>query len=438
MDDHLFAGPPPPTARRMVGRRPVVLAGLLGAATLAGCSTRSSEPGSTSTAGPATTAPAAADPAPTSNGPEPEDTDSPSSGPLEGWTLEQKVGQLLMVGADTSGPQMVSIDAVSTHHVGNVFISGQTRAGAEPVRGVITTLTDLVGPDTTHDAPLLVATDQEGGQVQVLNGTGFSSLPSASEQATMSADDLLTKSRAWGQELADAGVTMNLAPVADLVDGPNPSSNGPIGKWEREYGHDAATTLDHATAFARGMEDAAAAALDPATTCARGMEDAGLVATYKHFPGLGRVTDNTDTVAGVTDAVTTRSGDPAVSVFADAITGGARVIMVSSAIYSLIDSSAPAVFSSVVVTDMPRGDLGFKGVVITDDVSTAVQVQDRTPAQRAVQAVRAGCDIVLASADATVVADMARALVTEAQSDPALAERVDESAARVLALKNGS
>ena len=420
MDDHLFAGPPPPTARRMVGRRPVVLTGLLGAATLAGCSSRGSEHGSISTAGPATTAPAAADPAPTSNDPEPEVTDSPSSGPLEGWTLEQKVGQLLMVGADTSGPQMVSIDAVSTHHVGNVFISGQTRAGAEPVRGVITTLTDLVGSDTTHDAPLLVATDQEGGQVQVLNGTGFSALPSASEQAAMSADDLLTKSRAWGQELADAGVTMNLAPVADLVDGPNPSSNGPIGKWEREYGHDAATALDRATTFARGMEDA------------------GLVATYKHFPGLGRVTDNTDTVAGVTDAVTTRSGDPAVSVFADAITGGARVIMVSSAIYSLIDSSAPAVFSSVVVTDMLRGDLGFKGVVITDDVSAAVQVQDRTPAQRAVQAVRAGCDIVLASADATVVADMARALVTEAQSDPALAERVDESAARVLALKNGS
>ena len=397
----------------------MVLTGLLGVASLAGCGSLSSKPRPASTDDPGTMSPTAA-PEDFSTESAPAASASATPNPLDGWTLEQKVGQLLMVGADTSGPQIASIDAVSTHHVGNVFISGQTRAGAEPVRGVITTLTDLVGPDATHDTPLLVATDQEGGQVQVLNGTGFSSLPSASEQATMSADDLLTKSRAWGQELADAGVTMNLAPVADLVDGPSPSSNGPIGKWEREYGHDAATTLDHATAFARGMEDA------------------GLIATYKHFPGLGRVTDNTDTVAGVTDAVTTRSGDPAVSVFADAITGGARVIMVSSAIYSLIDSSAPAVFSSVVVTDMLRGDLGFKGVVITDDVSTAVQVQDRTPAQRAVQAVRAGCDIVLASADATVVADMARALVTEAQSDPALAERVDESAARVLALKNGS
>ena len=419
MDDHFLTGPCSSSAHRTVGRRPVVLSGLLGVASLAGCGTKSPESDSQPTGDPDATSPAA-ETVESSPAPDPGATASSSSGPLGGWTLEQKVGQLLMVGADTSGPQMVSIDAVSTHHVGNVFISGQTRAGAEPVRGVITTLTDLVGSDTTHDAPLLVATDQEGGQVQVLNGTGFSALPSASEQAAMSADDLLTKSRAWGQELADAGVTMNLAPVADLVDGPNPSSNGPIGKWEREYGHDAATALDRATTFARGMEDA------------------GLVATYKHFPGLGRVTDNTDTVAGVTDAVTTRSGDPAVSVFAEAITGGARVIMVSSAIYSAIDSSAPATFSSVVVTDMLRGDLGFTGVVITDDVSAAVQVDAWTPAERAVQAVKAGCDIVLASADATMAADMAEALIAEAQADPAFAQRVDESATRVISLKAGS
>ena len=419
MDDHSSASPSPSIAHRAVRRRPVVLTGLLGVASLAGCGSLSSKPRPASTDDPGTMSPTAA-PEDFSTESAPAASASATPNPLDGWTLEQKVGQLLMVGADTSGPQMVSIDAVATHHVGNVFIARQTRSGADSVRGVITALTDLVGSETTHDTPLLVATDQEGGQVQVLGGSGFSDIPSASEQAIMSPDDLAASARTWGQELADVGVTMNLAPVADLVDIPDPSSNAPIGRWGREYGRSATTSLDRATAFARGMEDA------------------GLIATYKHFPGLGRVTDNTDTVAGVTDAVTTRSGDPAVSVFADAITGGAKVIMVSSAIYSLIDSSAPAVFSSVVVTDMLRGDLGFKGVVITDDVSTAVQVQDRTPAQRAVQAVRAGCDIVLASADATVVADMARALVTEAQSDPALAERVDESAARVLALKNGS
>lgn len=112
--------------------------------------------------------------------------------------------------------------------------------------------------------------------------------------------------------------------------------------------------------------------------------------------------------------------------------------MVSSAIYSAIDSSAPATFSSVVVTDMLRGDLGFTGVVITDDVSAAVQVDAWTPAERAVQAVKAGCDIVLASADATMAADMAEALIAEAQADPAFAQRVDESATRVISLKAGS
>ena len=419
MDDHFSASPSPSIAHRAVRRRPVVLTGLLGVASLAGCGSLSSKPRPASTDDPGTMSPTAA-PEDFSTESAPAASASATPNPLDGWTLEQKVGQLLMVGADTSGPQMVSIDAVATHHVGNVFIARQTRSGADSVRGVITALTDLVGSETTHDTPLLVATDQEGGQVQVLGGSGFSDIPSASEQAIMSTDDLTASARTWGQELADVGVTMNLAPVADLVDIPDPSSNAPIGRWGREYGQSATTSQDRAIAFARGMEAA------------------GVIPTYKHFPGLGRVTANTDTADGVTDSITTRSGDPAVSVFAEAITGGARVIMVSSAIYSAIDSSAPATFSSVVVTDMLRGDLGFTGVVITDDVSAAVQVDAWTPAERAVQAVKAGCDIVLASADATMAADMAEALIAEAQADPAFAQRVDESATRVISLKAGS
>lgn len=419
MDDHFLTGPCSSSAHRTVGRRPVVLSGLLGIASLAGCGTKSPESDSQPTGDPDATSPAA-ETVESSPAPDPGATASSSSGPLGGWTLEQKAGQLLMVGAETSGDQATALDAVSTHHVGNVFIAKPTRSGAGSVRDIVASLTGLVGPETTHDAPMLVATDQEGGQVQVLGGDGFSDIPPASEQAAASGDDLVAKAQGWGQEMADVGITMNLAPVADLVDIPNPSDNGPIGKWEREYGHDVETVLDRATAFAQGMEAA------------------GVIATYKHFPGLGRVTANTDTASGVTDDVTARSEDPAVSVFADAIGKGAKVIMVSSAIYSLIDSSAPALFSSVVVTDMLRGDLGFTGVIITDDVSAAAQVQDRTPAERAVQAVRAGCDIVLASADAAVVADMAQALVTEAQGDPAFAKRVDESAARVLALKTES
>jgi len=324
----------------------------------------------------------------------------------------------MMVGVDAQAPKQSSNEAVDTHHVGNIFIAGRTTAGSQATQKVISSFTSKVGPGTTHATPMLVATDQEGGEVQVLSGSGFSDIPSALDQSAQPRDQLVASARTWGKELADVGVNMNLAPVADLVDIARPASNEPIGRWGREYGHDAATVSSQAGAFAEGMQASK------------------VIPTYKHFPGLGRVKDNTDTSAGVVDSTTTRSADTAVSViFGAAIAAGAPVIMVSSATYSLIDPSAPAVFSSTIVTDMLRTQMGFSGVVITDDVSAAVQVQDVSAGDRAVRAIRAGCDLVLASADPTVAADMVKALIATARSDPAFAARVDESATRVLNLK---
>ena len=412
---------PSQSPQHHVSRRPVLLAAFLGAGSLAGCSLipgSSSAGGSSSSAKPKAPAPASpsAAPSPTASAMA-SATATASDGALAGWSLEEKVGQLMMVGVDATAPKDSSTEAVDTHHVGNIFIAGRTTAGGQATQKVIASFTGKVGPGTTRSTPMLVATDQEGGEVQVLSGSGFSEIPSAMDQSTQSRDQLVAAARTWGKELADVGVNMNLAPVVDLVDIPRPSTNEPIGKWGREYGHDAATVSSQAGAFAEGMQASK------------------VIPTYKHFPGLGRVTANTDTSAGVVDGTTNRQSDAAVGVFANAISAGAQVIMVSSATYSLIDPSAPAVFSSKIVTDMLRTEMGFSGVVITDDVSAAVQVQSVAAGDRAVQAIRAGCDIVLASADPTVAADMIKALITTAQSDPAFAARVDESATRVLNLK---
>ena len=408
-----------------MSRRPVLLAALVGAGSLAGCSLipGSSSAGSSPSAKPKAPEPAAstAAPSPTaaaSPAPSATATATATDGALAGWSLEEKVGQLMMVGVDAQAPKQSSNEAVDTHHVGNIFIAGRTTAGSQATQKVISSFTSKVGPGTTHATPMLVATDQEGGEVQVLAGSGFSDIPSALDQSAQPRDQLVASARTWGKELADVGVNMNLAPVADLVDIARPASNEPIGRWGREYGHDAATVSSQAGAFAEGMQASK------------------VIPTYKHFPGLGRVKDNTDTSAGVVDSTTTRSADTAVSViFGAAIAAGAPVIMVSSATYSLIDPSAPAVFSSTIVTDMLRREMGFSGVVITDDVSAAVQVQDVSAGDRAVRAIRAGCDLVLASADPTVAADMVKALIATARSDPAFAARVDESATRVLNLK---
>ena len=403
----------------------MLLAALVGAGSLAGCSLI---PGSSSAGSSPSAKPKAPEPAASSAAPSPTAAASPApsatatatatDGALAGWSLEEKVGQLMMVGVDAQAPKQSSNEAVDTHHVGNIFIAGRTTAGSQATQKVISSFTSKVGPGTTHATPMLVATDQEGGEVQVLAGSGFSDIPSALDQSTQPRDQLVASARTWGKELADVGVNMNLAPVADLVDIARPASNEPIGRWGREYGHDAATVSSQAGAFAEGMQASK------------------VIPTYKHFPGLGRVKDNTDTSAGVVDSTTTRSADTAVSViFGAAIAAGAPVIMVSSATYSLIDPSAPAVFSSTIVTDMLRREMGFSGVVITDDVSAAVQVQEVSAGDRAVRAIRAGCDIVLASADPTVAEDMVKALISTARSDPAFAARVDESATRVLNLK---
>jgi beta-N-acetylhexosaminidase len=347
-------------------------------------------------------------PAPTPSTPPPD--------PLAGWTLEQKVGQLFMVGVDVRSPQQASYDAVSRLHVGNVFLAGRSQAGTGPTADLVAGFTALVAPDTTRGTPLFVATDQEGGYVQVLRGPGFSEIPTALDQSRLDVGTLQRDATTWGSELAAAGVNLNLAPVMDLVPEASAGQNPPVGYFQRAYGFTPDVVTSHANAFSAGMEAA------------------GVDVTIKHFPGLGRVTANTDTSTGVTDDVTTRD-DASVQVFASGVEAGAAFVMTSSAVYTQIDPGLPAAFSPVVVDGILRDDLGFDGVVITDDVSAAAQVQAWSPADRAVLAIAAGGDMVLASADPSVVPEMVGAVVERASQDDAFAAMVDAAVLRVLAAK---
>src|SRR4029077_5788469 len=122
---------------------------------------------------------------------------------------------------------------------------------------------------------------------------------------------------------------------------------------------------------------------------ARGLADAGVDATVKHFPGLGRVTGNTDTTSHVTDTVTTRD-DAYLGPFAAAVQAHVPFVMLSTAIYSRIDRGTPAPFSHTIVHDILRADLGFTGIAITDDVGAAAQVSGYPVGERAVRFIAAG------------------------------------------------
>jgi beta-N-acetylhexosaminidase len=224
---------------------------------------------------------------------------------------------------------------------------------------------------------------------------------------------LRTDARRWGTQLHAAGVNLNLAPVADTV--PNPAANPPIGQLRREYGSTPATVTSHALAFAFGLADA------------------GVDATVKHFPGLGRVTGNTDTSSGVTDRQTTRH-DAYLAPFGAAVRAGVPFVMVSTAYYSRIDPNHPAAFSPTVVAEMLRGDLGFHGVVISDDLGGAAQVAAFSLGARAVSLIAAGGDVVL-TVDASQIPAMTSAVLARAKADAKFRGEVEDAALRVLTAK---
>ncbi|HST67170.1 MAG TPA: glycoside hydrolase family 3 N-terminal domain-containing protein [Mycobacteriales bacterium] len=327
--------------------------------------------------------------------------------PVAVGSLEQRVGQLLMVGVPATGADAATLQAISRYHLGGVILTGRSSAG---VAATARLTAELQRRAATR---LLVAADQEGGAVQVLGGPGFARIPDARVQAGQTPAALRRQARVWGEQLRAAGVRVDLAPVADTV--PAGAGNPPIGAFDRQYGADPAAVARHSIAFADGLQDA------------------GVLATVKHFPGLGRVTANPDTTAGVTDRVTTRT-DPYLRPFRDAVRAGVPVVMMSTAIYARIDPGRPAAFSPIIIGGLLRHDLGFEGVVVSDDLGTARQVAGIPAGERAVRFVAAGGDLVLIVDPATLPA-MYAALLTRARSDPAFRARVEESAGRIRAAR---
>ena len=211
-------------------------------------------------------------------------------------------------------------------------------------------------------------------------------------------------------------MNLDLAPVVDIVPAGTETANPPIGAFDRQYGSTAAVVVP-----------AAGAVVD-------GLSAHGVTATLKHFPGLGRVQANTDTTADVVDSTTT-ADDEQVAAFADLARSPADpFVMVSSARYTQLDPDAQAAFSPIVLTDLLRGQLGFDGVVISDDFGLATAVQDLPPGERAVRFLAAGGTLVL-TVDPAIVPTMIDAVLARADADPAFATTVDAAVHTALLAK---
>jgi beta-N-acetylhexosaminidase len=334
-------------------------------------------------------------------------------------TEAQRVGQLFLVGVtdDIAGPQTTA--ALQQYHFGSLLLYSTS----EGVTALAAATAHMQSLGTANDGGvrMFIAANQEGGQVQQLTGPGFSVMPSALTQGTWSTATLRSAAAGWARELRAAGVNFDLAPVMDVVPAATAASNAPIGALDRQFGSTPAGNGAHGAAFITGMASA------------------GVATSAKHFPGLGRVTGNTDFTADVVDNVTTPD-DPYLGSFRAAVVAGVPFVMVALATYTRIDRTQLAVFSPTVMKLVRSGSgsgLGFGGVIMSDDLGDALAVQSIPAASRAISFLTAGGDMITSQSLAPAQT-MAAAVLAKASSSPSFRAVVDAAAQRVLVAKQAS
>ena len=322
--------------------------------------------------------------------------------------LARAVGQLLTVGFD--GPTLPDElrERVATSQVGGVMLfRPNIQAPAQ-----VASLVAAIRAAAPADAPGLVAIDQEGGLVQRLRAplTVWPDMLSVGGAGSTARTEAV--GQALGGELAALGIGWDFAPVLDVHTNP---ANPVIGN--RAFGTTPGAVATHALAFWRGLRAA------------------GLVGCGKHFPGHGDTRTDSHLELPVVDHDLGRLRAIELAPFAAAAAAGIESIMTAHVLYPALDPDRPATLSRRVLTDLLRGQLGFRGVIVSDDLGMKA-VADRYPIEElAVQAVAAGADVLLIREPADRQRRAFEALVHGAEADAGLRARVMESAARVAQMK---
>jgi beta-N-acetylhexosaminidase len=352
-----------------------------------------------------------------------------TAGEARAASLEEMAGQMIIVGfqgASLADKPVAGIVAeIARGQIGGVMY---LRTNVKSLAAV--TAMNVAFKAANPGLEPFISLDQEGGKVERLTGeVGFPELPSAEDMAREvtpgGAEPLYAKA---ANALAKLGFNVNFGPVVDLNVNPN---NPIIGKYGRSFGTDPALVA----AFAGAFIDA--------------HHKAGVLTALKHFPGHGSST--TDSHKGFVDISATWKPtelEPYRLLFAD---GASDFVMVGHLYDKNYDAPGdtaqlPASLSPVWIGDVLRGQLGYKGVVISDDLEMGA-IRDMFKAgsnaeivrQTVVKAVNAGVNVLLfsntAAYDAGLGAEVQGILVAEAKADPAFEKKIEASYALILALK---
>lgn len=327
----------------------------------------------------------------------------PAASPAHGGelALSQEVGQLIVMSfKGTVAPPYVLAALRERRAAGVILFRGNVSSPRQ-----LRTLTRQLSRAGSNP---VIAVDQEGGSIRIVPwAPPVASAPEQAEAGKVGQD-----ARAAATALRSAGITVSLAPVADVPSVPRAALAG--------------------RSFSRRPERASEAV----AAAVAGWRAGGIAPTAKHFPGLGGARVNTDersvTIARTRSQIEVGDLTP----FRAAIRAGAPIVMISHARYPALDGHRIASQSRAIIEGLLRGELGFRGVTMTDSMEAQASLATGSITAVSERAVRAGADLLLLTGRGSY-RPVYRHLLAKARHSASFRERVREAAARVLALRAG-
>ena len=321
-------------------------------------------------------------------------------------SVADKVGQLLMIGIHGKTLNDDAKFMLNEYRVGGIILFDRNMESKDQVKSLITDINKT--GKSAGLTPLFIGIDQEGGAVARMEDQ-LIKVPPAEELGKEPIEQAVSLAKQSGTELKDLGFNINFAPVADLG---------------LTYGRSFSTNPDDVVRYASAVGKA--------------YDEAGLWYSYKHFPGIGKtdVDLHADTSVVPVSKETLLNEDT--KVFVDLIKQSkpnTYAIMVSHAMYPQIDAEHPSSLSKAIITDWLRKDMGYNGVVVTDDMDMGALAKHYTFGDMAVQSILAGSDILLVCHEYEHMQEAYNGLMKAVKDGRISKERLDESVKRILLMK---
>ncbi|HJP74763.1 MAG TPA: glycoside hydrolase family 3 N-terminal domain-containing protein [Pseudonocardiaceae bacterium] len=335
---------------------------------------------------------------------------------MQTLTPQQLAGQRIIYSYSGLTPPSSLIQRIKAGEAAGVIFFGGNISSDIQISSVIQQLNQANAQSPVKE-PLLLMTDQEGGEVRRLPGEPTQSEKQIGESSDPSGE-AATAGTGAGHNLGSVGMNLNLAPVLDVFRTPGDFDD----QYQRSYSSDPNVVSAAGAAFVSAQQQT------------------GVAATVKHFPGLGAATstENTDNVPVTLNVSATDLRNIDEMPYSASISAGVKLVMASWAIYPSLDPAYPAGLSSTIIQGELRNRLGFKGVTITDSLGAGALQNFGSTGQRAVSAASAGMDLILcASGTVSQGDDAENGLVTALGNGTLSQSAFTTSVNRITALRNG-